>query len=73
MTTNVHWPEVCPDCASADLLPEPATDAEGLPTGQVLLTCVSCGRELGELPALAPAPEAEPEVEEETLPVGSEE
>ncbi len=70
MTTDAYRPQVCPDCGSADLLPEPATNADGLPTGLLLLTCVSCGRELGELPALAPAREAEPE--EESLPLGSE-
>ncbi len=53
-------PRVCPNCGSTDFLGEPALDEDGMPTGFVLVTCASCGREIGELPPLEPGTEVEP-------------
>jgi hypothetical protein len=55
--------EVCPTCVESDVLSEAAVDADGQPTGELLLTCATCGRALGGLPPPAPATEAEPELE----------
>ena len=63
MTIRQSSVEVCPDCGGSDILSEAAVDADGQPTGELLLTCATCGRALGELAPAAPAAEAEPEVE----------
>ena len=67
-TANVSSiPSACPMCGSADLLSEAALDEDGMATGLVLVTCVVCGRELGELAPPAPGLEAEPEMAEGSL------
>jgi hypothetical protein len=63
MTMRQSYIEVCPDCGVSDVLSEAAVDADGQPTGELLLTCATCGRTLGGLPPPAPAAEAESELE----------
>ncbi len=63
MTIRQNHIEPCPDCGGSDVLSEAAVDADGQPTGEMLLSCATCGRALGELALAAPAAEAEPEVE----------
>ncbi len=61
MTIHPNRIESCPDCGGSDILSEEAVDTDGEPTGELLLTCATCGRALGELLPPAPAAEAEPE------------
>lgn len=63
MTAQQIHVVACPTCVESDLFCESALDDEGQPTGELLITCATCGRVLGTLPSRAPAAEAEPEVE----------
>jgi DNA-directed RNA polymerase subunit RPC12/RpoP len=39
----------CPSCGSVDLSGEPAIKQGAAPTRRLLVICIGCGRELGEL------------------------
>lgn len=58
---------LCPACGSTEFITEPAVDAEGLPTGRLLVRCDVCGADVGEIEPPPPAPEAEPQPAEEVL------
>jgi hypothetical protein len=52
---------LCQRCGGTDLLAEPELDQEE-PTGGLLVTCGSCGRQIGEL---SPAAQSTSRVESE--------
>ena len=54
----------CPACGGDRLVEEPLLDEEMMPTGQAILICESCGRELRQVEPGPRSPLAEPEAAE---------